>query len=113
MQILQGKVEEERKKSPRKLEATKKLCQKEKNELQRKNKELTVQIAKTTASERQEKLEYHKKIEAVSKAKENLLEQNNKKFNVERSKSTYLLNEIERLKSKLKERPGRKYKYSS
>ena len=113
MQTLQGKVEEERKKSSRKLEATKKLCQKEKNELQRKNKELTVQIAKTTASERQEKLEYHKKIEAVSKAKENLLEKNNKKFNVERSKSTYLLNEIERLKSKLKERPERKYKYSA
>ena len=86
-----------------KLEAAKKKHQ----ELQRKNKELTDQITKIK-SERQEELEYYKKIEAESKAKDNLLEQKDKKLNSEKSRNDYLSRKVETLK----EMPGRKYESS-
>jgi len=96
-------LEEERRKLSQKLEAARKKHQ----ELQRKNKELTEQITKIK-SERQEELEYYKKIEAESKAKDNLLEQKDKKLNSEKSRNDYLSKKVETLK----EMPGRIYNYS-
>lgn len=112
-QTLQRKcenLEEERRKLSQKFEAATKKhqeLQRKHQDLQRKNKELTEQVTKIK-SERQEELEYCKKIEVESKAKDNLLEQKDKKLNSEKSRNDYLSKRVETLK----EMPGRKYESS-
>lgn len=94
----------ERKEEERKLSEKLEAALKKHQELKRKNKELTDQVTKMK-SERQKELECYKKIEAENKAKDNALEENDKKLKLK-------IDSIRKKVETLTELPGCKYESS-